>query len=77
MKISQEVREYANSNTAGDVDQAIDKGMAEMAQEYNEQGRKLYHKVLTNAGGAMTAAGSSFPVQIIDHGLQARLCQPA
>ena len=43
--ISQEVREYANSNTAGDVDQAIDKGMAEMAQEYNEQGRKLYHKV--------------------------------
>ena len=45
MKISQEVREYANSNTAGDVDQAIDKGMAEMAQEYNEQGRKLYHKV--------------------------------
>ncbi len=45
MKISQEVREYANSNTAGDVDQAIDKGMAAMAQEYNEQGRKLYHKV--------------------------------
>jgi phosphomethylpyrimidine synthase len=45
MKISQEVREYANSNTAGDVDQALDKGMAAMAQEYNEQGRKLYHKV--------------------------------
>ena len=45
MKISQEVREYANSNTAGDVDQAIDKGMAAMALEYNEQGRKLYHKV--------------------------------
>ena len=45
MKISQEVREYANSNTAGDVDQAIDKGMAAMAKEYNEQGRKLYHKV--------------------------------
>ncbi|MBQ85087.1 MAG: phosphomethylpyrimidine synthase ThiC [Gammaproteobacteria bacterium] len=45
MKISQEVREYANSNAAGDVHQAIDKGMAAMAQEYNEQGRKLYHKV--------------------------------
>ena len=45
MKISQEVREYANSNTAGDVDQALDKGMAAMAKEYNEQGRKLYHKV--------------------------------
>ena len=45
MKISQEVREYANSNTGGDVDQAIDKGMAAMAQEYNEQGRKLYRKI--------------------------------
>ena len=45
MKISQEVREYAKSNTAGDVDQALDKGMAAMAKEYNEQGRKLYHKV--------------------------------
>lgn len=45
MKISQEVREYANSNTGGDVDQAIDKGMSAMAQEYNEQGRKLYRKV--------------------------------
>ena len=45
MKISQEVRDYANSNTSGDVYQAIDRGMVAMAQEYNEQGRKLYRKV--------------------------------
>ena len=41
MKISQEVREYANSNTAGDVDQAIDKGMAEMARSITNRGASL------------------------------------
>ena len=45
MKISQEVRDYAAANTAGDVDQARQSGMEEMAEQYNEQGRKLYHEV--------------------------------
>lgn len=45
MKISQEVRDYAAANTAGDVEQARQSGMEEMAEQYNEQGRKLYHKV--------------------------------
>lgn len=45
MKISQEVRDYAAANTAGDVEQARQSGMEEMAEQYNEQGRKLYHEV--------------------------------
>ena len=45
MKISQEVRDYAAANTAGDVERARQSGMEEMAEQYNEQGRKLYHKV--------------------------------
>lgn len=45
MKISQEVRDYAAAKTAGDVDEALKSGMEEMANEYNDQGRKLYHKV--------------------------------
>lgn len=45
MKISQEVRDYAAAKTAGDVEQARRSGMEEMAEQYNEQGRKLYHKV--------------------------------
>ncbi|MEQ8313604.1 MAG: phosphomethylpyrimidine synthase ThiC [Gammaproteobacteria bacterium] len=45
MKISQEVRDYAAARTAGDVDEALKSGMEEMANEYNDQGRKLYHKV--------------------------------
>jgi phosphomethylpyrimidine synthase len=45
MKISQEVREYASANTEGNVDKAIDEGMAAMAEEYEKQGRKLYRKV--------------------------------
>lgn len=45
MKISQEVREYASANTEGNVDKAIDEGMAAMAEQYEKQGRKLYRKV--------------------------------
>jgi phosphomethylpyrimidine synthase len=45
MKISQEVREYASAKTDGNVDKAIDEGMAAMAEEYEKQGRKLYRKV--------------------------------
>ncbi|MFP6840113.1 MAG: phosphomethylpyrimidine synthase ThiC [Pseudohongiellaceae bacterium] len=45
MKISQEVRDYAAKQEAGNIDAAIQSGMEAMAAEYNEQGRKLYHKV--------------------------------
>jgi phosphomethylpyrimidine synthase len=45
MKISQEVRDYAAKQESGNVDAAIQSGMEAMAVEYNEQGRKLYHKV--------------------------------
>ena len=45
MKISQEVRDYAAQKELSDVDQALKTGMEEMAEEYNQQGRKLYHKV--------------------------------
>ena len=45
MKISQEVRDYAAKQESGNVDAAIQSGMEAMAAEYNEQGRKLYHKV--------------------------------
>ncbi len=45
MKISQEVRDYAAANTAGDVQQARTEGMEKMADAYNREGRRLYRKV--------------------------------
>ena len=45
MKISQEVRDYAAQKDLNNVDDAIETGMQEMADEYNQSGRKLYHKV--------------------------------
>lgn len=45
MKISQEVRDYAAERGLDKVDDAISSGMEEMAEEYNEQGRKLYHEI--------------------------------
>jgi phosphomethylpyrimidine synthase len=45
MKISQEVRDYAAERGLDTVDDAISSGMEEMAGEYNEQGRKLYHEI--------------------------------
>ncbi len=45
MKISQEVRDYAAQKEINSVDDAIETGMQEMADEYNQSGRKLYHKV--------------------------------
>lgn len=45
MKISQEVRDYAAAKELDNVDAALQSGMEEMAEEYNQQGRKLYHKV--------------------------------
>jgi phosphomethylpyrimidine synthase len=47
MKISQEVREFAAAQEkAGDpVAVDVDAGMEQMAEQYNNTGRKLYHKV--------------------------------
>ena len=45
MKISHEVREYAAGKELSEVNDAIEVGMEEMANTYNEKGRKLYHKV--------------------------------
>mgnify|MGYP000648374987 CR=1 FL=1 len=45
MKISQEVRDYAAERGLEEIDDAISSGMEEMASEYEEQGRKLYHEI--------------------------------
>ena len=45
MKISHEVRDYAAQKELQEVGDAIELGMEEMADQYNEQGRNLYHKV--------------------------------
>ena len=45
MKISQEVRDYAANKELANVEAALQTGMAEMAEEYNQSGRKLYHKI--------------------------------
>ncbi|MCI5106332.1 MAG: phosphomethylpyrimidine synthase ThiC, partial [Pseudomonadales bacterium] len=45
MKISQEVRDYAEERGLDTVDAAIEAGMEEMAEEYNQSGRKLYHEL--------------------------------
>jgi phosphomethylpyrimidine synthase len=45
MKISQEVRDYAAERGLDTVDDAIEAGMEEMAEEYNQSGRKLYHEL--------------------------------
>lgn len=45
MKISQEVRDYAANKELESIEAALQTGMAEMAEEYNQSGRKLYHKI--------------------------------
>ena len=45
MKISQEVREYAATKNQKNIDDAIENGMQEMSEIYNQTGRKLYHKI--------------------------------
>ena len=44
MKITQEVREYADSQGIGDVEIALEEGMKEKAKEFREQGSEVYHK---------------------------------
>ncbi len=49
MKISQEVRDYANNNPTGDSsnvqDNTLDQAMADKAEEFRANGSELYHKV--------------------------------
>jgi beta-N-acetylglucosaminidase len=39
------VRDYAEERGLDTVDAAIEAGMEEMAEEYNQSGRKLYHEL--------------------------------
>jgi phosphomethylpyrimidine synthase len=45
MKISQEVRDFAEAQHIEDVDTAISVGMDKMSEEYRRQGQQLYKKV--------------------------------
>ncbi|MDP1932816.1 MAG: phosphomethylpyrimidine synthase ThiC [Gammaproteobacteria bacterium] len=45
MKISQEVRDYAAKKELDNVDAALQSGMEEMADTYNQTGRELYRRV--------------------------------
>lgn len=45
MKISQEVRDYAAQNNINSVEDALEVGMQEMSEEYEQGGRKLYREV--------------------------------
>ena len=44
MKISQDVREYAQQHGIGDIDVAIETGLTEKAVEFREQGAEIYRK---------------------------------
>ncbi len=45
MKITQDVRDYADSLGIDDVNKALDKGLSEKAEEFREKGGELYNKV--------------------------------
>jgi len=42
MKITEDVRAYAEENGYGVTEEAIEKGMEEMSEKYKELGNKLY-----------------------------------
>jgi phosphomethylpyrimidine synthase len=44
MKITQDVREFANQQNIQDVNAALEKGMQEKAEEFKQQGSEIYHK---------------------------------
>ena len=44
MKITQDVRDYAKAKGISDVQQAVETGMAEKAQEFKNQGAELYRE---------------------------------
>jgi len=45
MKITQDVRDYADSLGIDDVDKALDKGLSEKAEEFREKGGEIYNRV--------------------------------
>ena len=44
MKISQDVRDYAASQGIGDIGIAVEKGMAEKADQFKQSGSEIYQK---------------------------------
>ncbi|RKZ51671.1 MAG: phosphomethylpyrimidine synthase ThiC [Candidatus Parabeggiatoa sp. nov. 3] len=45
MKITQDVRDYAQQKGIGDIEKAVETGLEEKASEFKTQGSKIYHKV--------------------------------
>jgi phosphomethylpyrimidine synthase len=45
MKISQDVRDYADQQGLENMDEAIEKGMDEMSKEFKEKGSEIYNKL--------------------------------
>ncbi len=45
MKITQDVRDYAQQKGLADVSVAVETGMQEMSEQFREQGSEVYHKV--------------------------------
>jgi phosphomethylpyrimidine synthase len=44
MRITQDVREYAQKKGIGDVERALEEGMADKAKEFTESGSEIYRK---------------------------------
>ena len=45
MKITQDVRDYARAHRLDDVEQAIETGMKEKAEEFLKEGAAIYREV--------------------------------
>ena len=45
MKITQDVRDYAEQNKIDNVDVAMEAGLKEKAEEFKEKGSKIYHNI--------------------------------
>jgi len=45
MKISQDVRDYADKQGMENMDDAIKKGMDDMSKEFKEKGSEIYNKL--------------------------------
>jgi phosphomethylpyrimidine synthase len=45
MKITQDVRDYAEARKLADVDAALDEGMKEKASEFRREGARIYREV--------------------------------
>ena len=44
MKITQDVRDYAQQKGLNDMKVAVEQGLEEKAKEFKEQGGKIYHQ---------------------------------